>query len=87
MGSVSFIRCRRLVDGLHVWVVARQVAPHKQRLVEIWLGNGFNGRRAEPIALHRQVDNLVLVQLDFLLLFEGLRVETRNLAKDPADLP
>jgi hypothetical protein len=73
--------------GHHVRVVARQVARHKQRLVEIWLGNGFDGRSAQRIALHWKVADVVLVQLDFQLLFERLGVETRNLAKDIADLP
>ena len=67
-------------------MVAGQLARHKQRVVEIWLGNGFDGRSAERIPLHWKVADVVLVELDFQLLFERLRVETRNLAKDPAYL-
>src|SRR5882757_1443290 len=72
--------------GQYLWMVARQVARHKQCFVEIWLGDGLDGRRAQRIAPRPQVADIVLVEFDLQLLFKRLRVETRNLPKNFAYL-
>jgi hypothetical protein len=68
-------------------MVARQVSRYERGFVQIWLGNGLDCRRTQRIAPHRQVADIVLVELDFQLLFERLRVKTRDLAEDFAYLP
>src|ERR1700756_3110208 len=68
-------------------MVARQISCYKECFVEIWLGDGLDGRGAQCIAPHRQVADIVLVELDLQLLLERLRVETCDLAKDFAYLP
>src|SRR6516164_3863240 len=68
-------------------MVARQVARHKQGFVEIWLGDGLDGRRAQRIALHWQVADIVFVEFDLELLFKRPRMETRDLSKNFAYLP
>ena len=73
--------------GQHVWMVARQVARNKQRFVEIWLCDGLDGRRAQRIALHWQVADIVFVEFDLELLFKRPRMETRDLSKNFAYLP
>jgi hypothetical protein len=40
---------RKRPTGQYVWMVARQVARHKQGLVEIWLGDSLDDLRAQPV--------------------------------------
>jgi hypothetical protein len=51
------------------------------------LGDGLDGRCAQRIALHPQVADIVLVELDLQLLFKRLRMKTRDLPKSFAYLP
>ena len=67
-------------------MVTRQVACHKQCFVEVRLGDGLDGRCAQRIAPHRQVTDIVFVELDLQLFFKRLRVETRDLTEDFAYL-
>src|SRR5262249_19756998 len=71
----------------YVWMVGRQVARNKQRFVEIWLDDTLNGRRAQCVALHRQIADIVFVEFDLELLLKRLSVETRDLAEDLVYLP
>jgi hypothetical protein len=67
-------------------MVGRQIPRDKERLVDIRLGNGFDRGGAESIAPHRQVADIVLVELDLQLLLERQSVKTRGLTEDRMNL-
>ena len=63
-------------------MVGGEVACHKERLAHIGLGDLRHDRGAQSIAHHRQIADIVLVQLDFELLVERPGVEAGDLAID-----
>src|SRR6516162_735393 len=67
--------------GQHIRMVAGQVPRHKERLVDIRLGDGCYGGGAESITPDRQVPDVVLVELDLQFLLERQSMKTRGLTK------
>jgi len=61
---------------------AAKVARHKERLAHIGLGDLRHDRGAQSVAHHRQIADIVLVELDFELLVERPSVEAGDLAID-----
>jgi hypothetical protein len=68
--------------GDDVWMVGGEVACHKERLAHIGLGDLRHDRGAQSVAHHRQIADIVLVELDFELLVERPSVEAGDLAID-----
>src|SRR5215471_11752769 len=65
-----------------VGVIGREVARHKERLAHVGLGDVRHDRGAQSVAHHRQIADIVLVELDFELLVERPSVEAGDLAID-----
>ena len=66
-------------------MVGGEVARHKKRLAHVGLGDVRHDRGAQSVAHHRQIADIVLVELDFELLLERLSVEAGDLAVDLMD--
>jgi len=64
-------------------MVGGDVARHKERLAHIGFGDVRHDRGAQSVAHHRQIADIVLVELDVELLVERPGVEAGDLAIDP----
>jgi hypothetical protein len=63
-------------------MVGGEVARHKERFAHIGLGDLCDDRGAQSVAHHRQIADIVLVELNFELLVERPSVEAGDLAID-----
>ena len=65
-----------------VGVVGGEVARDKERLAHVGLGDVRHDRGAQSVAHHRQIADIVLVELDSELLVEWPSVESGDLTVD-----
>jgi hypothetical protein len=65
-------------------MVGGEVARHKERFAHIGLGDLRHDRGAQCVAHHRQIADIVLVELDLELLVKRPSVEAGDLAIDLA---